>query len=192
LAKITGAVRLGEIVQRARMPEYEVYEIVAQAIESGHVRLVEKRKPRPVAPADETKPQARHHRVARRTIDFASLVSLPRPLTWVLALVFAVLAAVIANIVAPHLRNDAAQVELQELAAAEAREYIRLQIEVHRAAHGRYPRQLGELVQDELVSRELLARVAPLHYTVAPDGSRFSMSGSFVPLESAGDPPPRR
>jgi len=174
LSRITGRVRMAELVASCRVPEFEVYEIVAQASEMGLVRVVEKPAPRPLAPELP-------HAAPRALPKVKRQIYIPtgwtrQPIAWALALAFAVVSAAGAHFVAPYLRADAARVALQEQSTAEARETIRLQIEMYRDAHGTYPQQLADLVADDFVSTRLLARGAPLRYRPAADGRSFVLA----------------
>lgn len=185
LSHINGRVRMSQLVASCRVPEFEVYEIVAQASEMGLVRVVEKPPPRPPAPEPHQAAPPKPPK-ARRQIHIP-LAWTRQPIVWALALAFALVSAAGTRFVAPYLRADATRATLHAQATAEARESIRLQIEIYRDAHGTYPQQLADLVADDLVSTRLLARGAPLRYTLAADGRSFVLD---VP-GSASRPPGR-
>jgi hypothetical protein len=171
LAQINGVMRLGDLVRRARVPEFEVYEIVAQAAEAGVVRIVEKpAHPPPVE--DQGERPARRPRVEHR-----KLLSLPRPMGWGLALGISILSAAVAAFIAPQLAGHAEREAVVALEAAQAREELRIQIEVYCAIYGRAPASLQDLVRADLATPELLAQAAPVRYTPAATGTGFTLMG---------------
>src|SRR5262245_11245956 len=90
IAKITGNTHLGELVRGSRIPEYEVYEIVTQAIDSGLVRIVEApTRARAPALVAEEEPRPRPRQTGRPGLELSTL---SRPLGWGLSLLLAVIA----------------------------------------------------------------------------------------------------
>lgn len=174
LTQIDGVLRLGEVVRRGRIPEFEVYEIVAQAAEAGIVRILE--RPAPVAkPAETAAPRPQTAPQARRA-SLARWWTLPRPLGWTLALLLALLSAGGAWVVAPRLVRGSAADAVAALEAEQARETLRRALETYRALHGRYPATLAELAQDRLGGETLLRRAAPVRYQPEPDGCRYQLA----------------
>lgn len=172
LSQIQGLMRIGELLQRARLPEFDVYEILAAAVENGTVRIVE--KPTIVPPIEPTELRpARPAGPAR-----PAMLSLPRPLGWSLALGVSVLSALAAWQIAPRFANPSAHETARALDAEQAREMLRTNLEVYRALHGRYPASLTDLENASLASPLLLQRAAPLRYTLSPDGRSFQLAGS--------------
>jgi len=178
LSRITGRTTLGALVQRCRTAEFEVYEIVAQALEAGAVRV--EVPPRRAAAATQplVPPTPVHRSGARRRVQ-------PALRAWAVALAVVLLAAAGSRLVAPELRNRAVRTELRQVATAEARAQLRLQIEIYRAAHGRYPEQLADLVTDELASTAQLARAAPVRYATTSDRQQFQLTVPPAGGESA-------
>jgi hypothetical protein len=168
LSQLHGVMRLGDLIKVARVPEYEVYETVANAVDAGIARIVEK----PAAPpAPETsEPAPRPARSAR------VLWSLPRPLGWSLALGVSVLSAIAAWQVAPRLVDGRIHEAALSQTVEAARESLRTQVEVYRALHGRYPASLADLVAADLASSALLQHAAPVRYVLANDGQSFLLA----------------
>lgn len=179
LAQLVGPTRLGDLVRRARLSEFETYEVVSQAVEAGVVHIVERPSAPPARrvetsphePEPERPPVRRPATGPRR-----NLLSVQRPHGWGLALGVGVLCALAAWLLAPHLTSHRSLEALRTLEAAEARENVRLQIEVYRAVHGRYPAALDDLAKDALASPAVLARAAPLRYSLTPDGRGFVLT----------------
>jgi hypothetical protein len=180
LLLITGPMRLGDLVRAARIPEFETYEVVAQAVESGAVRIVEKPPPAPEREPTTERP-ARRPVAAER-----NLWTLQRPLGWGLALGLSVVCAVVAVLIGPLIAGTASWDAVRALRAAQARERVRMQIEVHRAVHGHYPATLDELLASDLARHELLRRAEPMRYAVARDGTAFMLTG----VDAVGDGAP--
>jgi len=171
LSQLTGVMRLGELVGRARVPEFEVYEIVAAAVDAGAVRIVFMPEPAaavvtPVALHPSTSPQPAGSR----------LWSLPRPLGWTLALGFGLLSAFGVWVIAPRLAARPGRPAIEALAAVQARDMLRRDIALYHTLHGRYPASLIELTASGLASPALLRQAAPLHYVAELDGSGYRLS----------------
>jgi hypothetical protein len=174
LQQMTGIMRLGDLVSRARMPEFEVYEIVAHGVDAGLVHILEK----PAVPVEKPAVRDSPRAARRRTPKLARVWQVPRPAGWMLAVLFSLLTALGANYVTPHLTDPAQHDAEVALQSEEARARLRTSIEVYRALHGRYPQSLLELEQDDLASPELLQRAGPLRYAVGPQGRDFQLSGT--------------
>jgi hypothetical protein len=181
LSQIDGVLRLGEVVKRARIPEFEVYEIVAQSAEAGVVRILERPAPvaKPVGPAAAPQPAGSERRRAA-----ARWWTLPRPLGWTLALLLALLSALCAWVVAPRLVQRTAASAVADLEAEQAREKLRRSIETYHALHGSYPASLADLAADRLGGEALLERARPVRYQPEPGGGRYVLA---IP---AGSPAP--
>ena len=170
LAGIQGAMRLGDLVRTGRVPEYEVYEIVVQAVDAGIVRILE--MPAPVRPAhSEDAPVFTPRQTAT-----VSMWSLPRPVAWVVAIGVSVVSLGATAFLLPRVTDPHHAAAAEQLAMESARESIRREIEIYRALHGRYPATLTALTVDDLASSELLRRAGPLHYAVAETGRSFELS----------------
>jgi hypothetical protein len=161
LSQIQGLMRIGELLQRSRLPEYDVYEILAAAVDSGTVRIVE--KPAVAPPIEEPGPRPARPAGPPR----AAMLSLPRPLGWSLALGVSMLSALAAWQIAPRLANPSAHETARALDAEQAREMLRTNLEVYRALHGHYPASLSQLENAALASPVLLQRAAPLRYSLS-------------------------
>lgn len=178
LAVIQGAMRLGDLVRTGRVPEYEVYEIVAQAAEAGIVRILEVPQ---VAPALAGEPR---RVLTPRRAPAASLWSLPRPVAWFMAAAVSVIALATAAFLLPRAGGPGGDAASELLAMESARETVRREIEVYRALHGRYPASLTALAMDDLASPELLRRAGPLRYAVAESGQSFELSDASTAAAS--------
>jgi hypothetical protein len=169
--QIQGPTRLGEILRRSRVSEYETYETVMHGVEAGFVRVLE--RPR-VAPPEvvEAQPGPRPPRASRRE----RLWTLPRPVAWLVALGVSLVVFFASSSVLPLLVSETSRRAAAELEMENARTAVRDGIEVYRALHGRYPPSLTALAPDNLASAELLRRAGPLRYEIAADGSGFALS----------------
>lgn len=170
LASIQGAMRLGDLIRTGHVPEYEVYEIVAQAVEAGIVRILELPQ---VIPAADDGPRSTP---APRAAASNSKWTLPRPASWVVAVGVSVFWLGTAAFLLPRVTNLRSAVAAEQLAMESARETVRDEIEVYRALHGRYPATLTALTVDDLASPELLRRAGPIRYAVAESGQSFELS----------------
>lgn len=173
LNQLQEVLRLGELVRRSRVPEFEVYEIVAQAVDAGIVRILE--KPEPVKARQESAAAIEPRPRPRPRKPVPALLSLPRPLGWSLALLVSLLSLLGAFVVHPRLTDTSVQEAVVTLRAEQARETLRLHLEVYRCLQGRYPSRLEDLEIADLASAELLRRAEPLRYTAAPDGRSFHL-----------------
>lgn len=172
LSQLQEVLRLGELVRRSRVPEFEVYEIVAQAVEAGLVRILEKPEPVKALHEDRVRPEAgpmRRRRAAK------PLWNLPRPLGWSLALAVSLLSAAGAFVVHPRLTDSRMSEAVATLRAEQARDTLRQHLEIYRCLHGRYPQRLEDLAAADLASDELLRRAAPVRYAPALDGAAFHL-----------------
>ena len=186
LSQVTGVMRLGELIGRARVPEFEVYEIVAAAVDAGAVRIVSKPEPVAAATAPVAAPVRREAAPSR-----SHLWSLPKPLGWTLALGLGVLSAVGVYGVAPHLAPPDARAAAEALAVAQARDTLRRELALYRTLHGRYPESLLELTGSGLASPTLLRRAAPLHYATDEEGRSFRLEdpGATAVPQPRSEPP---
>jgi hypothetical protein len=174
LSQITGATRLGDLVRRARVPEFETYEIVSQGVDAGLVRVLE--RPAPVPEPRAALETGRERPKQRRARPRHDMWQLPRPLAWGFTLGVVALAALFAVLGAPRLEQRETREGLRALDAACTREDVRLQLEVYRALHGRYPDTLDDLVAADLASPALLERARPLGYAPRAAGRDFDLA----------------
>jgi len=170
LGHLTEIMRLGDLVARARMPEFEVYEILVQAMEADVVQVLERPEPPKVLEAEARPPRPTKPHLERTW-------TLSRPLGWLLAFAVSVLAAFGAWVVHPRLTDARAVPAAQALAAEQARAQLRAALEVHRCLRGCYPLAVADLAYDGLASPALLQRAAPLRYAVAADGRSCTLAG---------------
>jgi hypothetical protein len=179
LDQIHGPTRVGEVLRRSRVSEYDTYETLVHAAEAGLVQVLERPAAPPAALADaQSDPRPRP---APRS-SLRVLWALPRPLGWMLALLVSVASLLGSWHVLPHLASTRARQAAVALDTENARTAVRDGIEIYRALHGRYPASLTALAQDDLASAELLRRAGPLHYEIAADGSGFALQ----PATTAG------
>jgi hypothetical protein len=173
--QIQGPTRIGELLRRSRVSEYETYEAILHAVEAGFVRVLERPD---AAPAGHEDAHVGPRGAARAPVrsNLRVLWTLPRPLGWMLALLVSFASLLGTWFVLPHLASEPARRAAIELEMETARAAVRDGIEVYRALHGRYPASLTALAQDELASAELLRRAGPLRYEIATDGSGFALS----------------
>jgi hypothetical protein len=171
LSQITGVMRMGELTGRARVPEFEVYEIVGAAVEAGAVRIVQ--KPEPVAPV--VTPMTPAVRNAARPAR-SNMWTVARPLGWTLALGFGLVSAFGVWVVAPHIAPRPGRPAIEALAVAQARDTVQRAIVIYRTLHGRYPASLSALAADGLASPALVRAAAPLRYAASADGSSYELS----------------
>ncbi len=170
---VQGAMRLGDLVRVAKVPEYETYEIVAQGADAGVVRILERPEPlRAVADFGTVRPAF----VRRSSI--RDLWSLPRPVSWMVTVAVCVGSLLAALWLGPAVTSASAGRAAVELEMESAREAVRQSIEVYRALHGRYPATLTALAQDDLASPELLRRAGPLRYVAQGGGTGFELSNA--------------
>jgi hypothetical protein len=78
---------------------------------------------------------------------------------------------------------------IERLEAARERERIRLAVEVYRVNTGRYPEDLLDLVETDLVPQDALRRDAGLQweYTLGPEGESFALLPAPPPAAAAAD-----
>ena len=192
LSRLTESMRLGELVRRARLPEFEVYETLVLALEAQAVRILEipvvpparaealaqmEAAPRPGI-AGRRQEKTGEDTGTRRQRRSAPEVAgggrtLARPVAWVLAAVASVACVLGALVLGPQLATSAAHESAEALASEQAREELRQAVEVYIALHGRCPESLADLAADDLASPELLQRAWPVRYTPEPDGRSF-------------------
>ena len=171
LSHLSEVMSLGDLVARAKVPEFDVYEIVVQAMDADIVHVLERPQPVRVVEREERPRPSKATRRSERSW------TLSRPNAWSLALVVSICAAWGAWFVHPRLSDTRAKPEARALAAEQARVQLRSALEVHRCLHGRYPVAVADLAYDNLASPALLLRAAPVRYTVSSDGSKCTLTG---------------
>jgi len=164
LEKLQQPITMHELVTQARVPEFEVYETVAQAVENNMARVLE--RPRlAIAPAGaKSIVLAAEKKTASPSEVLPKVIAKPRRpfgpvvqrlLTWSLALVIMAGCLLAGNQrVRQSLQVPAPTPQQIEAARAE----LQVDLEVHRAVFGTYPAKLEALVEAELTSEDTLAR----------------------------------
>lgn len=187
LVRLNAPMRMGELAACARIPEYEVFEIVAAALDAGLTRILEVpaaggaareasvRAGGAATPAVREKPRVAF-RAPRRFIDV-------RPAVLVASTVF--LCALIATLTA--FRAVGSAPADRALATHEARARIVLDLEVYRALVGRYPEALDELSSAQLAGPEVQARAGVAGYAAVAHGETYQLRLGRDP-----QPPARR
>jgi hypothetical protein len=183
LERLQQPISMHELASTARIPEFEVYETVAQAIENDMARVLEIPR-RPAAPA--AFPLAAD---APRTAtppppgfpERRRIPALPRsPLgaraqsvvQWLVAVVISVTclgasARQLQQRLAPTIPS------VVEIDAARAR--LERDLEVHRAVFGHYPTRLDDLVEADLTSPRTLERAAVASFSCNARGDRYAL-----------------
>lgn len=161
LSQLKTEMRLGELVSSARMPEYDVYEIVGAALEAGLTQVLEmpeapdQDEAEAAAPKEErSAPQPRPAAVRRgpSRLLAAAIVA------WALLVCGLGMAHVVRSSVAPPSGTSGV------IARREARAGLRRQLEVYRALHGRYPPELEVLTSARLAGPRLLESAEVAEY----------------------------
>lgn len=186
LEQIHGPTRVGEVLKRARLSEYDTYETLLHAVEAGIVQILERPEAAPAALLDSSKAE-RPRPVPRSTM--RTLWTLPRPLGWSLAFGVTILALLASSYVLPHLASAQARQAASALESEAARNEVRDGIEIYRALHGRYPASLTALAHAELASGELLRRAGPMHYEILPGGRGFVLVSAEARAADGATPP---
>ncbi|MFQ5600331.1 MAG: DUF4388 domain-containing protein [Candidatus Krumholzibacteriia bacterium] len=171
LAQLTTPMRLGELVARARMPEYDVYEFVASAVEADIVRILEKPEPHFRQPVDANarlaaEPTPAWERRAHRP---------PAAVAWMLAVWASFVCVGGAAVFAPRLPDEQAQAAAAEIATEAARGRVRHLLEVYRALHGGYPASLDELTRADLTTPRVVKRAKIARYVRSWNGDAYRL-----------------
>jgi hypothetical protein len=211
LSCLKSPMRLAELMACARMPEYDVYEIVAAALDAGFTRILETPRvtePPAVAEAALTHPTTGAaalfapvtepdpaeepesttffghgtNRVKKAGIPQA-LRHQPRH-----TVVFWCLVALLAGLAFWSVRaGEARSGKAQDiLATHEAREELIREIEVYRALMGRYPERLADLSQANLAGEGLITRACVSEYSAGPRGDSFRVEHAPHPKTLPG------
>jgi hypothetical protein len=153
LERLTAPTRVGDLVAVSCIPEYDVYEILFNAIDAGIVRILEV----PAEPIPE--PEA----VAAAFVD-EDPVSISGAVMWVLAVCMLFLCAGGGWMGAAHWRSHPDAVT-NAIHTDRARHDLASGLETYRALMGRYPAQLDELASDGLVPETTIAAAGVRSYT---------------------------
>ena len=153
MERLTTATRVGDLVATSRIPEYEVYEILCNAVEAGAVRILEV----PAAPSGAARRLPAHVH--------AEPTGVSGVLVWVLAISMSILGACGGWIVGSRSRHHAATPVAVEIRTDQARHELATGLETYRALTGRYPVQLDELTLHGLVQAPVIASAGVQTYT---------------------------
>ncbi|HZM16140.1 MAG TPA: DUF4388 domain-containing protein [Candidatus Krumholzibacteria bacterium] len=174
LSKLRSPMRLAELVACGRLPEYEVYEIVAAAVDAGLTSILE--MPRPVeipkaAPVAAALSTPAPRPVPRRRLGLG-LRAMPQPsiLFWALALIALGCALMILG-----LRDGGSRAARTEIEVYTARATLQRDLETYRALQGRYPASLQELADMQLTSPSVVVRAGVVNYTRGARGKSFDL-----------------
>ncbi len=175
LSRLRSPMRLAELVACGRLPEYEVYEIIAAAAESGIVQILE--MPRP---AEAPKPAAPTFAVARAPEMGRSRprLTLPagRPLRPSMVLWAMVLFGAGCGLTVVGLRGGSTRLARTEMELRLARTTLHRDIEVFRALHGGYPETLQDLANAQLASPRLVDKADVVAYARTESGKSFALT----------------
>ena len=176
LSKLRSPMRLAELVACGRLPEYEVYEIVAAAVEAGLTSILE--MPRPVetpkpipAAASHTPSTSVARPVPRRRLGLpAHRLPQPSVLFWVLALL-----AVGCGLMVLNARGGGSRATQREIEIHSARATLQRDLETFRALQGRYPATLQELADIQLAGPRVVEKAGVAAYTRGARGKSFDL-----------------
>jgi hypothetical protein len=156
LSQLKTEMRLGELVSCGRMSEYDVYEIVAAALEAELTHVLEM----PEAPDDDADDAAptKADKAAPKPRAAAARRG-PRGPSRLLAAAMVAWAVVVCGLGMAHLVRRSVSPPSGASRAVERREAragLRRQLEVYRALNGHYPRELEELTSAQLAGERLV------------------------------------
>ena len=179
LSRLRSPMRLAELVACGRLPEYEVYEIVAAAAESGITQILE--MPRP---AEAPKSAAPTFTAATPAAKFGRprpRLTLParrplRPLRPSVVLWALVLFATGCGLMVVAGRGGSTRLARTELELRSARATLHRDIEVFRALHGGYPETLQDLANAQLASPRLVEKADVVAYARTESGKSFALT----------------
>jgi hypothetical protein len=166
LSQLRGPMRLGELVECGRMPEYDVYETVAAAVEADLVRILEapppeeeEEAPKRETPVIREKQRAAPRRAARVSPSLATLALA----AWGVLVGLGGAVWMVRQSIDAGRGAAPTKIEVSEARAALARD-----LEVYRALRGAYPTKLDDLVRERVASPDCVQlahvdRYAPDH-----------------------------
>ena len=173
LSRLRSPMRLAELVACGRLPEYEVYEIVAAAVEAGLTNIlemprpVETPKPAPVATAHST-PAPRPAPPRRLRLGIRPMQ--PSMLFWALALV-----AFGCGLMILGVRGGGVRAARTEIEVYTARTTLQRDLETYRALQGHYPDSLQELADMQLTSPSVVEKAGVVKYSRGARGKSFDL-----------------
>jgi hypothetical protein len=183
LARVKTPMRFGELAACARVPEFEVYEIVAAALDAGLTRILDapppsavqethaqpSTRPRPVASIPLPAPPVRHK--PRVTFHPPRAFADVRP-ALVVAGTLCVCALLTLSTLFRAVRSSPSDAAL---ATEEARAAIVSDLEMYRALVGRYPESLDDLSSAQIAAPDLQARAGVSGYAAVAHGETYRM-----------------
>ncbi len=175
LSRLRSPMRLAELVACGRLPEFEVYEIVAAAAESGITQILEMplpvEAPKPVTEPVATASVAEKGRQLPRPGITARRPPRPSLVLWAL-----VLFAAGCGLMVVGLRGSSTRLSRTEMEMRSARTTLHRDIEVFRALHGGYPETLQDLAGAQLASPRLLEKADVVAYARTESGKSFELT----------------
>ncbi len=156
MAQLKTQMRLGELVASARMSEYEVYEIVAAALDAELTRVLEMPEAAQEESAAPEKTKSEKSAPKPRALKRRG----PRGPSRMLAVALGLWVAIVCVGGTARLLqlafaspSDASR----EVARSEAQAWLHRELEVYRALHGHYPASLDALASARLAGQRLIA-----------------------------------
>ncbi|HZL85284.1 MAG TPA: DUF4388 domain-containing protein [Candidatus Krumholzibacteria bacterium] len=176
LTRLRRPMRLAELVACGRLPEYEVYEIVAAAAESGITQILE--MPRPAEAPKSAAPTFAVAAPAHKMGLQRPRLTLPsrRPLRPSVVLWAMVLLAAGFGLMVVGLRGGSTRLARTEMELRSARTTLHRDIEVFRALHGGYPETLQDLANAQLASPRLVEKADVVAYARTESGKSFDLT----------------
>ena len=174
LAQLKTPMRLGELVASGRMSEYEVYEIVAAALEAELTRVLE--MPETAESVDEA-PSPKTQKTAPKLRAGVKRHGQRRP-SRLLAAALGMWALVVCGLgMARLLQSSFASTSgaLREVERREAQAGLHRELEVYRALHGRYPQDLDQLTSARLAGQRVVERADVAFYQPLPRYDTYRM-----------------
>lgn len=161
LSQLKTQMRLGELVSSGRMSEYDVYEIVAAALEANLTRVLEmpedKAEETDQEPTAKSTPKPRAG-VARRGPRGPSRLLAAAVIAWALAVCGYGMSQLVRSSMAPPSGSS------RDLERREAQARLRHELEVYRALKGHYPAELEALTSARLAGDGLMTSAAVASY----------------------------
>jgi hypothetical protein len=181
LERLQQPISMHELATTARIPEFEVYETVAQAIENNMARVLETPRrpapptafplaadaPRPTPPPPAGMPE---RRIGSRRAPLGDRAQ--RVMLWLAAVLLAMLCVVGS---ARHLAQRLATAPPSALQVDAARARLERDLEIHRAVFGTYPETLAALVDADLTPARTLHRAGVATFSRNARGNRYAL-----------------
>ena len=184
LSQLKTQMRLGELVACGRMSEYEVYEIVAAALEAELTRVLEMpaaadeaKSEDASAKGEKTAPKPRAA-VTRRGPRGPSKLLAAAVVAWALVVCGAGMALLIRSTVA--LPSGASR----QAERREAQVWLQRELEVYRALNGHYPASLEQLTSARLAGQRLVESADVTVYQALPHPGTYRLLFAELAAES--------